>query len=110
MINKVIIVGHLGQDPEVRALPSGANVCSFSVATTERFKDAQGEKQERTEWHRIKAFGSTADNCGKYLNKGSKVYIEGRIQSGKYTDKDGVEKTTFEIIASAVTFLDSKDK
>jgi single-strand DNA-binding protein len=88
-INKAIVVGNLGRDPEVRALPSGHNVANFSVATKARFKDRNGEQQERTEWHRVVAFGKLADNCQRLLSKGRKVYIEGRLRTRQYEAKDG---------------------
>jgi single-strand DNA-binding protein len=88
-INKAIVVGNLGRDPEIRALPSGQSVASFSIATTARFKDRNGEPQERTEWHRVVAFGRLADNCQRLLAKGSQVYIEGRLNTRQYQAKDG---------------------
>jgi single-strand DNA-binding protein len=88
-INKAIVVGNLGRDPEVRALPSGQNVANFSVATKARFKDRNGEQQERTEWHRVVAFGKLADNCQRLLSKGRQVYVEGRLTTRQYEAKDG---------------------
>ncbi len=88
-INKAIVVGNLGRDPEVRALPSGQNVANFSLATTERFTDRSGTKQQRTEWHRIVAFGKLADNCQRLLSKGGQVYVEGRLTTRQYQAKDG---------------------
>src|SRR5689334_24790330 len=88
-INKAIVVGNLGRDPEVRALPSGQNVANFSVATKARFKDRDGEPQERTEWHRVVAFGKLADNCQRLLSKGRQVYIEGRLTTRQYAAKEG---------------------
>jgi single-strand DNA-binding protein len=88
-INRAIVVGNLGRDPEVRALPSGQNVANFSVATKARFKDRNGEQQERIEWHRIVAFGKLADNCQHLLSKGRQVYIEGRLRTRQYEAKDG---------------------
>jgi single-strand DNA-binding protein len=88
-INKAIVVGNLGRDPEVRALPSGQNVANLSVATKARFKDRSGEQQERTEWHRIVAFGKLADNCQRLLSKGRQVYVEGRLTTRQYEAKDG---------------------
>jgi single-strand DNA-binding protein len=88
-INKAIVVGNLGRDPEVRALPSGQNVANFSVATKARFTDRSGERQERTEWHRVVAFGKLADNCQRLLSKGRQVYIEGRLRTRQYEAKDG---------------------
>ncbi|MEQ1596390.1 MAG: single-stranded DNA-binding protein [Casimicrobium sp.] len=92
-VNRVTLIGNLGRDPEMRYLPSGEAVATFSVATTEQWKDKQGGKQERTDWHRIEFIGRTAEVCGEYLKKGAPVYIEGRIQYDKWTDKEGVEKT-----------------
>ena len=88
-INKAIVVGNLGRDPEVRALPSGQNVANFSLATTERFTDRSGTKQQRTEWHRVVAFGPLADTCQRFLSKGRPVYIEGRLTTRQYEAKDG---------------------
>lgn len=107
MLNKVILIGNLGQDPELKSLPSGASVCNFSLATKESWSK-DGDRQERTEWHRINVFGKTAENAAKYLKKGSKIYVEGRIQSRQWEDKDGNKRTSFEIVASAITFLDTK--
>ena len=88
-INKAIVVGNLGRDPEVRALPSGQNVANFSLATTERFTDRSGTKQQRTEWHRVVAFGPLADTCQRFLSKGRQVYVEGRLTTRQYEAKDG---------------------
>ena len=108
-INKVIIVGNLGNDPEVRYSQAGMAMTSISVATSESWKDkTSGEQQERTEWHRIKFFGKLAEIAGEYLKKGSQVYIEGRLQTRKWTDKDGVEKFTTEIIADKMQMLGSR--
>ena len=87
-INKAIVVGNLGCDPDIRALPSGQSVASFSIATTPRFKARNGESQERTEWHRIVAFGRLADNCQRLLAKGRRVYVEGRLNTRQYQAKD----------------------
>jgi len=100
MINKVILIGNLGQDPELTEAQSGMAICKFSVATKEK---------DKTEWHRIVCFSAIAQNCKKFLGKGSKVYIEGKISYSKYTDKNGVEKNTTDIIANNVTFLSIKD-
>ena len=105
MLNKVILIGNLGRDPEVRYLPSGDAVANFSIATSENWKDRNGQRQERTEWHNISMFGRLAEIAGQYLKKGSKVYIEGRIQSRKYTGKDGIERTAYEIIGSEMKML-----
>ena len=105
-INKVIIVGNLGRDPEVRYTPSGTAVANFSVATSDEWKDkSTGEKKERTEWHRIVAWDKLGEICGKYLSKGRQVYVEGRLQTRSYDDKDGVKRYSTEIIASDVQFL-----
>ena len=108
MLNKVILIGNLGRDPEVRYLPSGDAVANFSIATSENWKDRNGQRQERTEWHNISMFGRLAEIAGQYLKKGSKVYIEGRIQSRKYTGKDGIERTAYEIIGNEMKMLGGK--
>jgi len=107
-VNKVILVGNLGKDPETRYMPDGAAVTNFSIATTDQWKDKSGEKQEKTEWHRISTFQRLAEIAGEYLKKGSQVYIEGRLQTRKWTDKDGVEKYTTEIIADKMQMLGSR--
>jgi len=108
-INKVILVGTLGRDPETRATVAGKAVANVSVATSERWKDkTTGEAQEKTEWHRIVAFGRLAEIMGQYLLKGSKVYIEGRLQTRKWQDKEGVDKYSTEIVADHMQMLDSK--
>ena len=107
-VNKVILIGNLGKDPESRNLPSGEAVCTFSVATTETWKDKAGSKQERTDWHRVEFIGRIAEIAQKYLKKGSKCYVEGRIQYDKWTDKEGVEKNMTKIRADKLTLLDSK--
>ncbi|ACO74485.1 single-strand binding protein [Laribacter hongkongensis HLHK9] len=104
-VNKVILVGNLGRDPEVRYMPNGEAVCTFSIATTDSWKDKNGQKQERTEWHNIILYRRLAEIAGEYLKKGRPVYIEGRIQSRKYTGKDGVERTAFEILATELQML-----
>ena len=103
-VNKVILIGRLG-DPEVRHMPNGEAVCNFSIATSETWKDQNGQKQERTEWHNITLYRRLAEVAGQYLKKGSQVYIEGRIQSRKYTGKDGIERTAYEIIGSEMKML-----
>jgi single-strand DNA-binding protein len=109
-INKVIIVGNLGGDPEVRYTPSGSAVANFNVATSESWKDKNtGEKKERTEWHRIVVWGKLGELCGEYLSKGRQVYVEGRLQTRSYDDKDGVKRYMTEIIATDVQFLGSKE-
>jgi|PlaIllAssembly_1097288.scaffolds.fasta_scaffold1170216_2 single-strand DNA-binding protein len=107
-VNKVILIGNLGRDPEVRYLPSGEAVANFSIATTEKWKDKAGEAQEQTEWHRVSFFGRQAEICGEYLRKGSSVYIEGRLQTRKWTDKDGNERTTTEIRGDRMQMLGSR--
>lgn len=102
-VNKVIIVGNLGQDPDMRYTPTGAAVCSISVATTESW-NKDGQKQEKTEWHRIIIWNKRAEVCAKYLAKGSKVYIEGKLQTRSF-DKDGIKKYITEIVATDVQFL-----
>lgn len=108
-INKVIIVGNLGRDPENRYLPSGEQVTSIAVATTENWTDKQsGEKKSLTEWHRISFFGKLAEIAGQYLKKGSQVYVEGKLRTQKYTDRDGVERYQTNIIANTMQMLGSK--
>src|SRR6478736_3719896 len=107
-LNKAMIIGRLGRDPEVRYTQGGQAVASFSVATDHKWTNKSGEKQEKTEWHRIKAWGKLAELCAEYLSKGRQVYIEGRIETSEYTDKDGVKKYSTEINAQEVQFLDSK--
>jgi len=104
-VNKVILVGNLGQDPEVRYTPSGSAVANFSIATNESWKGKDGQDQERTEWHKIVVWGKQAENCGEYLSKGRTVYIEGRLQTRDWTDKEGVKRYTTEIVANTVQFL-----
>jgi len=109
-VNKVIIVGNLGKDPEVRYMPSGSAICSVSVATTRQWKDkTSGDKQEETEWHRITFFDRMAEIAGEYLKKGRSVYVEGRLKTRKYTDKDGVEKYTTEIVATDMQLLGGRE-
>jgi len=104
-INKVILVGNLGNDPEVRYSQSGSALTTISVATSESWKDKDGNMQERTEWHRVKFFGRLAEIAGEYLKKGRQVYIEGRLRTEKYTDKAGVEKYSTDIIADEMQML-----
>jgi single-strand DNA-binding protein len=104
-VNKVILVGTLGKDPEVRYSQAGAAMTTVSVATNESWKDKNGEKQERTEWHRVKFFGRLAEIAGEYLKKGGQVYIEGSLRTEKYTDKQGVEKYSTDIIAQEMQML-----
>jgi single-strand DNA-binding protein len=107
-VNKVILVGNLGRDPEVRYLPDGGAVTNVSVATTDTWKDKSGEKQERTEWHRIAFFGKLAEIAGEYLKKGSQVYVEGRLQTRKWQDKEGKDRYTTEIVADRMQMLGSR--
>jgi single-strand DNA-binding protein len=109
-INKVIIVGHLGKDPEVSYMPSGKAVAKFSVATSESWKDkTSGERTERTEWHRIVAYDKLGEFCGEYLSKGRLIYLEGKIQTRSYDDKEGVKRSITEIIAMNVQFLGPRE-
>ena len=105
MLNKVILIGRLGKDPEVRYMPNGEAVCNFSVATSESWKDNNGQKQERTEWHNITMYRKLAEIAGQHLKKGGLVYLEGRIQSRKYQGKDGIERTAYDIIANEMKML-----
>lgn len=108
-VNKVILIGNLGQDPEVRFTPSGTAVANLNLATTDTWMDKQsGQRQERTEWHRIVLFNKTAEIAQQYLKKGSKVYIEGRLQTRKWQDQNGQEKYTTEIVANDMQMLDSR--
>jgi single-strand DNA-binding protein len=104
-VNKVIIVGNLGKDPDMQYLPSGDPVANFSVATTEKYKDKSGEMQEVTEWHRVSFFGKTAEVCGQYLKKGSAVYVEGSLRTRKWQDKEGIERYTTEIRGDRMQML-----
>lgn len=107
-VNKVILVGRLGKDPEVKYTPNGAPVAKFSLATDESFKDRTGEKQNRTEWHNIVAWNKLAEICGEYLTKGKLVYIEGSIRSRQWQDQSGNKRTSYEIIANFMQMLGSK--
>jgi len=104
-VNKVTLIGRLGRNPETRYMPNGDVVCNFSVATDESRKDAQGNRQERTEWHNITMYRRLAEIATQYLKKGSLVYLEGKIQSRKYTGKDGVERTAYDIVGSEMKML-----
>ena len=109
-INKVILIGRLGSDPEVRYTPSGVAVANFSIATSEEWTDKDsGEKKERTEWHRIVAWRRLGEICGEYLSKGRQVYVEGRLQTRSWDDRDGNKKYTTEIVASDIQFLGSRE-
>lgn len=104
-INKVIIVGNLGKDPEMRHTPQGQAVTNFSVATSESWNDKSGQKQERTEWHRVVVWGKLGELCSKYLTKGRQVYLEGKLQTRQWEDKEGQKRYTTEVIATTVQFL-----
>ena len=107
-LNKVMIIGRLGNDPELKNISTGSSVCNFSVATSERWKDKEGQKQEKTEWHRIVVWGRQADLCSKYLSKGRQVYLEGRMQTRSWEDQQsGQKRYTTEIVANVVQFLGS---
>jgi len=107
-VNKVILVGNLGRDPEVRRMPSGDAMVNLSIATTDTWKDKGGERQEKTEWHRVVMFGRVAEVAGEYLKKGSQAYFEGRLQTRKWTDKEGQDKYTTEVIADRMQMLGSR--
>ena len=108
-VNKVIILGNLGNDPEVRYMPNGEPVANISIATSETWNDKNtGEKREKTEWHRVTAYRRTAEIIGQYTRKGSKLYVEGKLQTRKWTDNNGVDRYTTEIIADSVQLLDSR--
>ncbi|PPC95203.1 MAG: single-stranded DNA-binding protein [Methylotenera sp.] len=107
-VNKVILVGNLGRDPEVRYMPNGEAVCNFSIATTDSWKDKAGAKQERTEWHSIVMYRKLAEIAGEYLKKGAPVYVEGRLQTRKWQTKEGADRYTTEIIADSMQMLGGK--
>jgi single-strand DNA-binding protein len=107
-VNKVIILGNLGRDPETRYTTGGDAVTNLRIATSEQWKDKNGEKQEKTEWHQVVLFGRQAEIAGEYLKKGRSVYIEGRLQTRKYTDKEGVEKYSTEVVADRMQLLGGK--
>jgi single-strand DNA-binding protein len=104
-VNKVILIGNLGSDPQVRYTPSGQAVANFNIATTERFNNKAGEREERTEWHRIVAWGKLAEICQQYLKKGKQVYIEGRLQTRQWEDQQGQKRSTTEIVAQTMQML-----
>jgi len=109
-VNKVILIGNLGKDPEVRYAPSGAAICNITLATSRNWKDkATGDKREETEWHRVVFYDKLAEIAGEYLKKGRAVYVEGRLKTRKWTDKDGVDKYTTEIIAEEMQLLGSRE-
>jgi single-strand DNA-binding protein len=108
-VNKVILIGNLGADPEVRFTPGGQAVANFRIATSETWNDKNGQKQERTEWHRIVVWGKLAELCGEYLKKGRQCYVEGRLQTREWTDKENRKNYTTEVVANTVTFLGGRD-
>ncbi len=108
-VNKVILIGNLGRDPEIRYAPSGAAVCNVAIATTRQWKDKAGEKKEETEWHRVVFYDRLAEIAGEYLKKGRPVYVEGRLKYGKYTDKDGIERYTTDIVATEMQLLGGRE-
>lgn len=106
--NKITIIGNLGRDPEMRYLPSGDPVTSFSVATSERFRTRDGQQQERTTWFRVSAFGKLAETCNQFLHKGSYVYVEGTLSQQEYTDREGVQRQSLEVRAREMRMLDKR--
>ena len=108
-VNKAILIGNLGADPEVRFTPGGQAVANFRIATSESWNDKNGQKQERTEWHRIVVWGKLAELCGEYLKKGRQCFVEGRLQTREWTDKEGKKNYTTEVVAKEVTFLGGRD-
>jgi single-strand DNA-binding protein len=109
-VNKVILIGRLGADPEVKAVGPGSQVARLSVATSESWTDKEGQRQEKTEWHRVVVWGKLAELCGKYLSKGRQVYLEGRLQTRSWDDPQGVKKYSTEIVAQTIQFLGSRDQ
>lgn len=107
-VNKVILIGRLGKDPELRTTQGGSSVCNMTLATDESYTDRDGNKHEQTEWHRVTAFNKQADNCAQYLHKGSMIYVEGKLSTRKWQDQGGQDRYTTEIKADRVQFLDSK--
>jgi len=107
VLNKALLIGNLGKDPELRFTTAGKAVCNFSVATSESYTDAQGQKVEKTDWHNVVVWEKQAENCKKYLSKGSKVFVEGKIQTREWEDKQGGKRYTTEIVAQTVKFLSS---
>ena len=108
-VNKVILVGRLGRDPETRYMPNGDAITNFSLATDEQWRDRNGERQTRTEWHNITLYGKLGEIANQYLRKGSQVFIEGKIQSRKYTDKDGIERMAYNIIGNEMKMLGNRN-
>jgi single-strand DNA-binding protein len=109
-LNKVLVIGNLGRDPEVRYTPSGAAVCNLRIATTRAWKDKQGEKQEETEWHAVVMYDKMAEIAGQYLKKGRPVYVEGRLKTRKWQDKDGQDRYTTEIVADQMQMLGGREE
>jgi single-strand DNA-binding protein len=109
-VNKVILIGHLGKDPEVRYTPNGQAVANFSVATNDSWTDKAGQKQDRTEWHRVVVWSKLAELCAEYLSKGRQVYLEGRLQTREWTNKEGVKQYTTEVVANQVVFLSGGER
>ncbi len=109
-LNKVMLIGNLGKDPEVRYTPGGQAVANFTIATNESWNDKAGQKQERTEWHRIVVWGKVAELCGEYLTKGRQVYVDGRLQTREWNNKEGVKQYTTEIVANQVLFLSGGER
>jgi single-strand DNA-binding protein len=110
MVNKVILVGNVGNAPDNKTTQSGTAICNFSVATSESWTGADGQKNDKTEWHKIVAYKKLAEICGEYLDKGSKVYIEGKLQTRQWEDKEGQKRYTTEVVANSVIFLTRKEK
>ena len=108
-VNKVILVGRLGRDPETRYIPNGEAITNFSLATDEQWRDRNGERQTRTEWHNVSLYGKLGEIANQYLRKGSQVFIEGKIQSRKYTDKDGIERMAYNIIGNEMKMLGNRN-
>ncbi|WP_367414060.1 single-stranded DNA-binding protein [Snodgrassella alvi] len=108
-VNKVILVGRLGRDPETRYMPNGDAITNFSLATDEQWRDRNGERQARTEWHNVSLYGKLGEIAGQYLRKGSQVFIEGKIQSRKYTGKDGIERMAYDIIGNEMKMLGNRN-
>jgi single-strand DNA-binding protein len=107
--NKIVMVGYLGRDPEIRYTPQGTAVCNFSIATTEKRKDRSGELQDHTTWFRVTAWGQQAENANQYLAKGRQVYVEGRLRQEEYTDREGILRTSLSVTATDIYFLDSRN-
>ncbi len=108
-VNKVILVGNLGRDPEIRTTTTGNSVATLNIATTERRKDREGNWTDHTEWHRVSAFGKTAENAGRFLKKGRQVYVEGRLSTRKYQDKEGKDRWSTEVVCDVLRFLGGRD-